>query len=64
MRLKPIHGMDYFRVLLFIAYSKSDDTHIYDPQGNILDLIKLANEPFGQVCLNLDKGLYCEKGED
>ena len=58
MKLKPIHGFDYFLVLL------SRKVKIYTPEGKVIPLMEIAKTPFGQVKIIMDIGGYCEKVEE
>ncbi len=57
MKLEPIHGMDYFRVLLSEAYHGGKP--IYNKQGEVIPLNEIANTTFGRLLIGFDAGEYC-----
>ena len=59
MKLKPIHGWDYFMVCLSDAYAGRK--LIYNKIGWILKLEDIARLPFGEVKKMMDEGWFCEQ---
>lgn len=57
MKLKPIHGMDYFRVVLSQAYHTGKPIYL---NSRLISLEEIARIPFGDLCRMFDAGLFSE----
>jgi hypothetical protein len=57
MKLKPIHGMDYFRVILSDAYNNGKPIYL---NSRPISLEEIAEIPYGDLCKMFDAGLFSE----